>query len=1555
MTEEEQTVNNNPKKRNNRKWARRGLLLLLSPVILILTLSVLLYVPFIQDFAVRQASSIASEATGMTIQIQKIRLSFPLDLTIRKAQAIRQPGDTLFSMDDLRVRIHALPLFKKQVMVEAIELNKVIANTGDLIDGLEIKGSLGHLFLKMDRAYLPTGLAVLNEATLSDAAITLIIRETEPKPETPSEPINWKLRLEKVRLDQIALALQMPDDSLRLTTYIENSQLDNGLVDLGNLGYEADRFTITNTALSYDANYDAPINGLDPNHIAIDSLNVALDSLYYQDKTIRANLTRWTLNERSGLRIEEFKGKIDSDPTTIRIPELILRTAYSEAGLTAEIPWSSIDTKASGQMTAQLSAAIGPQDLFALTGDAIPSELKPHYPTQPLEMAVGINGNLETLVLNKANAMIGGVLDLRLDGKAEALTDSLRRLADLRVDLRLGDLDFLKSLLSSEQRSLYQIPRGITLKGNVGMAGTEYRTKLALYEGRSTIAANGRYDIATERYEASLSIDSLEPTHFMPYDSLYWVAGKIQAEGQGTDPFSSKTTMRLDGNIYDIRYGASSLADIRIGSTLENHFLNLELVSEYPLAQMEINLNADVRKERLKAMLIVDAEHIDLHQMHFTSMPLSSSFQIFAEAESDLKEDHLLDITLGNWELVSNKGSFKPKTLTLHTRSTADTSRVSFHAGDLNVTMSGDKGINGLLEDFNKLSTSVDKQLKQDSTINLAALRPLLPHLNLEVGIGQDNPVSNYLKSYEILFDQLDLYAETSPENGLSLRSSLNKLAKDTLLIDSIRTTITQDSLGLNYLVRVAKEPYRRQKPFTAGLEGKIRLDYADALFHFQDETADTSFLIGIQMNKIAEGFRFHLFPETPIIALRPFKINKDNYVDFFTLRNIHANLRMTGEQDASLWLYSTEVTDTLSELHAELSHVDLAYLARSINYLPDIAGTLSADLQYLPSDTSFMAVSNIFIDELFYEKERVGELMANAVYLPLAQNEHQADLHLFRDEQEIVSVNALYTAGDEERIQGDLTFYHLPLAMADPFIPEDMAKLHGDLDGSLAISGNSQAPILDGFLALDSVSVYVGAVGSTFRFDNKNVEIKSNKLTFDKYGIYSTGKTPFIIDGTIDFNQMDNPMANLRLTANNLELLNTKKKPESLVYGKLYVNLNSTLTGPLNLLKMRGDLQLLGGTNITYILKDSPLTVQDRLADMVTFTSFADTLYHETTRKPPLPLGGMDMLMTIRIDPVVQANVDLSEDQSSHINLIGGGDLSFQYTPQGDMILNGQYTLSGGTIKYAMPVIPLKEFSIQNGSYVLWNGNPMDPLLNLTATERVRTSVSSNGQSPRMVNFDVGIEIQQRLENLGLNFTLTAPEDLSMQEELTAKGSEERAKLAVSMLVTGLYLGSTTGSNGKVNLDMGDALNSFLQSEINSIAGSALKTVDISFGMDTYDDNVNGVAGSRTDYSFRFAKRFYNDRIQVILGGRISTGENINNGQAQPFIDNVSVEYRLDNSGSRYVKLFHNKNYESLLEGEITETGAGIVLRRKMMHLRELFNFKKKKVKPINEEEKEE
>ena len=289
----------------------------------------------------------------------------------------------------------------------------------------------------------------------------------------------------------------------------------------------------------------------------------------------------------------------------------------------------------------------------------------------------------------------------------------------------------------------------------------------------------------------------------------------------------------------------------------------------------------------------------------------------------------------------------------------------------------------------------------------------------------------------------------------------------------------------------------------------------------------------------------------------------------------------------------------------------------------------------------------------------------------------------------------------------------------------------------------------------------------------------------------------------------------------------------------------------------------------------------------------------------------------------------------------------------KGEMILNGRYTLSGGMVKYAMPIIPLKEFTIQDGSYVQWSGNPMDPMLNLTATERMRASVTQDDGSSRLVTFNVGVAIKQTLENLQLQFILSAPEDQSMQQELDKMGEGQRSQIAVTMLVTGMYLNmSDVGGGGKKpSLDMGAALNSFLQSEINNIAGSALKSVDITLGMEQYDQNGTGSGGERTDFSFRFAKRFYNDRISIILGGRVSTGQDVNAGQLQQFIDNVSIEYRLDGSGTRYIKLFHDKNYESLLEGEITETGAGIVLRKKMLHLRELFIFKKNKPKPVTDD----
>ena len=114
--------------------------------------------------------------------------------------------------------------------------------------------------------------------------------------------------------------------------------------------------------------------------------------------------------------------------------------------------------------------------------------------------------------------------------------------------------------------------------------------------------------------------------------------------------------------------------------------------------------------------------------------------------------------------------------------------------------------------------------------------------------------------------------------------------------------------------------------------------------------------------------------------------------------------------------------------------------------------------------------------------------------------------------------------------------------------------------------------------------------------------------------------------------------------------------------------------------------------------------------------------------------------------------------------------------------------------------------------------------------------------------------------------------------------------------------------------------------------------------------ENKTGAEGSsQTDYSFSFAKRFWGNRFSIIVGGKVSTGKDaVNNGQT--IIDHISLEYRLDKNSTRYVRLYYDRNYESILEGELTEMGAGIVLRRKSEKIGDLFLFRDRKRKDREE-----
>ncbi|MBQ9571043.1 MAG: translocation/assembly module TamB domain-containing protein, partial [Prevotella sp.] len=172
-----------------------------------------------------------------------------------------------------------------------------------------------------------------------------------------------------------------------------------------------------------------------------------------------------------------------------------------------------------------------------------------------------------------------------------------------------------------------------------------------------------------------------------------------------------------------------------------------------------------------------------------------------------------------------------------------------------------------------------------------------------------------------------------------------------------------------------------------------------------------------------------------------------------------------------------------------------------------------------------------------------------------------------------------------------------------------------------------------------------------------------------------------------------------------------------------------------------------------------------------------------------------------------------------------------------------------------------------------------------------------------------------------------------TLHNELMSMSKEQRGKLAVTMLTTGMYLadGNTSG------FSMNSALSSFLESEISNITGNAMRTLDLSIGL---DNTTDASGGFHTDYSFKFAKRFWNNRLKISVGGKVSTGSQMPNQNASIF-DNVSMEYRLDDTANKYIKLFFNNNAYDWLEGYTQEYGGGFIWRRTIQHFKDIFRLK--------------
>ncbi len=1479
---------------------------------------VLLYIPPVQNLLRREVTAYASEATGMQIQVERIDLRFPLNLLVRGVEVIQQP-DTLLSLESLNVRVQAWPLIKGKVEVDEVTLNQVAVNSAGLIEGMKIKGVLGRFFLQSHGVDLSNEIAIINQVDLSDTHVQLVMNDTTtaPKDTTASAPVNWKVDLHQLNLGNVSFSMQLPADSMRMAAYISEASVSDAQADLKNQFYSLKQFLLSGGSANYDTGAAKPVEGFDASHIAVRDIRIGLDSLLYKGRNMNAVLREFSMNERSGLSITSLAGRAYSNDSIICVPGLKLQTPHSEIDLSAHTYWELVNIPTTGRLSANLNAYIGKEDVMLFTG-GLPDSFKEAYPFRPLVIRAGTDGNLKEMQISRFTVDLPGAFSLEGGGLLENLADSITRSGTVGLKMTTQNLNFLTALSGEAPNGTIVIPDSMDMAAKVDINGPAYKANLKLREGQGTIDMDAALNTLTEVYKADLKINNLQLHNFLPKDSIYELSLSADAEGRGLDVTSYRSFAKLNLSLDQLHYAQYHLSNVDLTGALKGALVTARLTSDNALLKMTTEAEYNLAHSYPDGKVTMDVTQLDLHELGLMPQPMKHplAFNFSAEARQNRVFTHLV-------------------------------------SGDMKLNLSARSGVEPLIRQSTHFVDVLMRQI-DEKALDHAELREALPTAILSFSAGKENPLAYFLATQNISYQDASMKFGTAPDWGINGKAAIHTLKVDTLQLDTIFFTVKQDTTSMKLRAGVINGPKNPQFSFSTAITGEIRDRDAELLVDYKNEKGETGVLLGVNARPLFEGhgkgngIAFTLIPENPIIAFQKFHFNeKHNWIYLHKNMRVYANVDMWDDEGMGFRIHSVPGdTVSLQNIDVEIRRIRLAELSSVLPYFPEITGLFSAEAHYVQTEKDLQLSAELSIDELTYERQRIGDVTLGATWLPGEQGKQYLNAYLNHDQVEVLLADGklIPTGTGKDSLEVNTELDHFPLRVANVFVPDQMVTLSGDLDGNLKITGSTEQPLINGELSLDSVAVLSRQYGARFMFDNRPVQINNNRLLFDKFAIYTTSKNPFTIDGYVDFRDMSRPMANLNMLAQNYTLLDAKRTRESLVYGKVFADFRATVKGPLDGLNMRGNISLLGNTDVSYILTDSPLTVQDRLGSLVTFTSFSDTTTVVRQEVPTVSLGGLDMVMMVHIDPSVRLKVDLDASNDNRIELEGGGDLSMKYTPQGDLTLTGRYTLSGGLMKYALPVIAAKEFAIDNGSYVEWTGNPMDPMLNFKATDRIRASVSEgeNGGT-RTVNFDVSIVIKNRLDNLSFAFDVSAPEDATIQNELTAMGAEERGKQALYIMVMKTYLGTGPiggGGGGVGKLNMGSALNSVLSSQINSLMGN-LKNASVSVGIEDHD--LSDTGGKRTDYSFRYSQRLFNNRFQIVIGGKVSTGENATNN-AESFIDNISLEYRLDRTGTRYVRLFYDKNYESVLEGEITETGVGLVLRKKLDKLSELFIFKKKK-----------
>ena len=1325
------------------------------------------------------------------------------------------------------------------------------------------------------------------------------------------------------------------------------------------------KLTIDSTNIRYDDdNKIALRQGMDYNHLNVKRLRIHTSNLHADPTNYNALITGISLEEKSGFSLKNLSAGISYNQKGISVKNLIIQTNKSQIRNQTNISYKSFEDFKNNPGNVQTNiefnhAQIATQDILVFV-PSLSNTLK-NYSQAAIRLNGKISGRLNDLKISYLELDGLGNTSLTAFGEIKGLPKAKTAIYNISISkLKTTKTDIDRFVPRGTIPDNLRIPEDLSLNGKFNGSFNHFLVQLHLVTNEGSADITGSMDVNRKTYDLTAHTNSLDLGYILKMDSLMGrFTLNATAKGSGFDPkkMNGDFHVSLDealfksyeyrGLVLDAKMNngnatiASSMHDPNITYKLNGE---ANLSGKYPSVKMKLQLDTI---NVLALNLLKDSL-----QMHFA---LDADFK---STDPDALQGQMVvsDIGMKLGKLAIYTDSLS---MTANHSDTGQSIHIHSEAADIDWT-----GRYKLTQTTESLKQFINKYYKirnagGDTT------EPEQWQMSLEL---RPSPlvlaVMPSLKGSDSLTGHI-VFNSTKKDFNLDLHT--NKIQLDQLIIHQFSVKAETGNNSLNYNISFANAQQPGFQLYQTNLSGALADNKLTNTLHLKDKKAKDKYILSGSLASVENGFKYVFNPDSLLLDYQRWQIPADNFVRYDSTGIIIRNLKLSHNTE-SISINSKEET---VESPLEISFTNfkiktLSQFAEQDSLL--IGGIINGKAEIKNLKTKPLFTSDIKIDSLMYEKDSLGTLVIQVNNTE--SNTYNAHIALNGHENDVV-IDGKYISG-ESNMDMEIKLNQLNLASFKGLAATQVRKLSGYLKGNLHASGNLDKPFLKGSLHFDHAVLVPVITGEPLKLSDDVINFDEDGFDFSDFVMQDSAGNKATLDGNIFTKDYKNYKFDVSFSAQNFRAVNAPKEPNRMFYGKLNINADIDVTGDMNLPKITSYLRVNKNTDFYVILPSDDPEVVDRngvvvfvnknnTVDSTHLKSFLDSLATHARLK------GMDAAVTIETDSSAQFTLIIDERNGDALALRGRADLTGGVDKSGKISLTGNYELVNGSYNLTLSVLH-RSFIIERGSTITWTGDPKTANINITATYTVNTapidlveqqlsgqSSSDQNRYKEKLPFQVKLMMTGELLKPIIKFDISLPENLlALWPEVDTKLQQMRTdeaevnKQVFALLLLGRFIQENPFQTAGAPTDAGtiakQSASKLLSDQLNQLAGSLIKGVDVNFDMNSDQDYSSGTATNQTELNVKVSKSLFNDRIRVTVGSDFQL-EQTNPGQdASNIAGDVSVDYKLSKDGRYMLRVFRNDEYETIVQGQVIETGVSFILTFDYNKFRELF-IKKKEV----------